>query len=215
MSLAIRLRHSVILLVGTSPNLARVHMESAAVSGLAARSAVGLDLGPGSLRPRIPLKSVVVEFGDRSLLSFVEAIEAVEAAAVIPEVLQFGRIARRQAEYEKGPGGRFHGHPLDEDLLAALLKYSAEDTDPPLYREMNKRCFDPDRRMVKHFAGYMWLLVNAMHPLEPYPNRTVFRGVRLDISVDYPEGRRFTWQSFISTTNKIKVLENEMFCGKS
>ena len=53
------------------------------------------------------------------------------------------------------------------------------------------------------YGGFIVGTVKAMGQLEPYGNGTVVRGVKLDLKLDYPEGREFTWHSFCSTTKYV------------
>ena len=93
------------------------------------------------------------------------------------------------------------------------MKYSAEDTHPTFYSDMNNKCYDKDRKKIAPYGKYMVGLVKHMKEVPPYPNSNVTRGVKADLKADYPEGREFTWYGFCSTTKSMKVLSNPMFCG--
>ncbi|CAF4235765.1 unnamed protein product, partial [Adineta steineri] len=43
----------------------------------------------------------------------------------------------------------------------------------------------------------------------------VFRGVNLDLSNQYTQGKTFIWWGFSSCTTSIEVLENKQFLGKT
>lgn len=60
----------------------------------------------------------------------------------------------------------------------------------------------------------MKLILTALARI-PSSQRTVYRGVNLDLSEEYPKGRTFVWWGFSSCTSSIEVLENEQFLGKS
>jgi hypothetical protein len=95
------------------------------------------------------------------------------------------------------------------------MTYSAEATHPPLYKDMNAKCYDIDRSKIMPYGQFIVATVKHMAAIEPYPNDTVFRGVRADLRSDYPEGRKVTWHGFCSTTKSAAVLSREEFCGQS
>ena len=95
------------------------------------------------------------------------------------------------------------------------MKYSAEDTQPTFYGDMNNKCYDKDRKKIVPFGHYMVGLVMHMKEMPAYPNSNVTRGVKADLKADYLEGREFTWYGFCSTTKSMQVLSNPMFCGDS
>ena len=72
------------------------------------------------------------------------------------------------------------------------MKYSAEDSVPALYADMNDKAYDKSRAKIIPYGKYMVGTVKSMGKIEPYGNKTVFRGVKLNLRADYPEGREFT-----------------------
>ena len=89
------------------------------------------------------------------------------------------------ANDSRTPGGSHAKDSLDVEGLAAIMQWSGEA--PPLYREIVEKCYNPNRALFSPFAKYMWLLMQALHVLEPFPSQMVFRGVKLDLSRDYPK----------------------------
>lgn len=49
----------------------------------------------------------------------------------------------------------------------------------------------------------------------PSEDAIVWRGVREDLSADYPKGREFAWWAFSSCTASMSVLESPNYLGKS
>ncbi|CAF1257949.1 unnamed protein product [Adineta steineri] len=49
----------------------------------------------------------------------------------------------------------------------------------------------------------------------PSVNQTIYRGVKMDLSAQYPQGQIFTWWGFLSCTNSVQVLQSEQFLGKT
>jgi hypothetical protein len=80
---------------------------------------------------------------------------------------------------------------------------------------MNAKCYDIDRSKIMPYGQFIVATVKHMAAIEPYPNDTVFRGVKDDLRSDYPKGRKVTWHGFCSTTKSAEVLSNPMFCGQS
>eukprot|EP01043_Picozoa_sp_COSAG02_P055666 COSAG02_NODE_6493_length_3538_cov_2.563536_2_plen_478_part_01 len=144
--------------------------------------------------------------------AYLEAMRCIDAAGVIPDVLEFAEITLDTAEDQK-QFGALRGDPLPADGIAFLMTYSAEATHPPLYKDMNDKCYDSDRSKITPYGPFMVAMVRYMAQLEPYQNDTVFRGVKADLRSDYPKGRKVTWHGFASTTKSMEVLSNEAFCG--
>ena len=122
------------------------------------RVAIGLDLAAAG--PISTLKAVFLSFEHTSVPSFMECIDAIEAAAVIPHVRMMAEITLQTAEDAKKLG-TLESDVLTLSLIAAIVKYSEEDTHPPLYVDMNARCYNRDRGKVRPCAKFMWLLLHA------------------------------------------------------
>ena len=144
--------------------------------------------------------------------AYLEAMRCIDAAGVIPDVLEFAEITLDTAEDQK-QFGALRGDPLPADGIAFLMTYSAEATHPPLYKDMNDKCYDSDRSKITPYGPFIVATVRYMAQLEPYQNDTVFRGVKADLRSDYPKGRKVTWHGFASTTKNMEVLSNKAFCG--
>ena len=146
--------------------------------------------------------------------AYLEAMRCIDAAAVIPDLMEFAEITFDTAEDQRHFGA-LRDDPLPVDGIAFLMSYSAEATHPPLYKDMNDKCYDADRSKIAPYGPYVVATVKYMAQLRPYPNDTVFRGVKADLRADYPEGRRVIWHGFCSTTKSAAVLSNPQFCGDS
>ena len=150
--------------------------------------------------------------GASCVLSLAQAIQAIEDAGIIPDVMRMAVVTLTTAKDQK-QFGALKDDPLSVEGTAFLMKYSAEDTVPPLYRDMNDKCYDSDRSKIKPYGPFVVETVKHMKEVQAYPNGTVFRGVKADLREAYPEGRELTWHGFCSTTKSIRVLEQELFCG--
>ena len=146
--------------------------------------------------------------------AYLAAMGTLEDAGVIPDILEFAEITREKAE-DALQYGTLQGDPLSIDGIAFIMTYSAEATHPPLYKDMNDKCYDIDRSKIMPYGQFIVATVKHMAAIEPYPNDTVFRGVKADLRSDYPKGRKVTWHGFCSTTKSAEVLSREEFCGQS
>eukprot|EP01046_Picozoa_sp_COSAG06_P044397 COSAG06_NODE_5975_length_3174_cov_8.128130_3_plen_350_part_00 len=167
------------------------------------------------LGPLVPIGSLTALFQDlvhKATPLFLDAIQDVEDAGIIPGVLNMAEVTLATAKDQK-QFGTLKEDPMTLECTAYIMKYTAEDSAPTFYGDMNTKCYDKDRKKITPFGKYIVGLVKHMKDVPPYPNTSVTRGVKADLKADYPEGREFTWYGFCSTTKSIKVLENEQFCG--
>ncbi len=93
------------------------------------RVAIGLDLAAAG--PISTLKAVFLSVEHTSVPSFMECIDAIEAAAVIPHVRMMAEITLQTAEDAK-KFGTLKSDVLTLSLIAAIVKDSEEDTHSPL-----------------------------------------------------------------------------------
>lgn len=168
--------------------------------------------GLGPLRPIVPLNGLLQPLLSKSTPKFMAAMKSVADANIIPHVTQMAEQTLDMARDAK-QFGHLKEDPLSIEGVAFVMKYSAEDTVPALYKELNSRCYQPDRKKFAPFAPYTVGFIRHMGDIEPYPNGIVMRGVKKDLRQDYPKGREVVWHGFCSTTKTIDVLSNPMFCG--
>ena len=104
---------------------------------------------------------------------------------------------------------------LTSDELASIRLYSMdwEPSDKSFYATLNKTLRAENRQQLKPWFLYLRLVLTALTQL-PSSRLTVFRGVKMDLRADYPEGLTFIWWGFTSCTSTVKVLENDQFLGK-
>lgn len=160
-----------------------------------------------------PLKALFDGFDLLPSPSFLDAIGDISADGCLPSLGDSAATTYQMASDSLSPAGVHEGSVLDKEELAAIMQYTSET--PVLYKVMNDKCYDPNRRVMKPFLRYMWLLMNALRALEPFSEQMVFRGVKRDLRADYPEGRVVTWHGFASCTKRISVLSNPDFLGAS
>ena len=164
-----------------------------------------------------PMDSLAARF--RPLLAkdpvdFLDAIKPIEEADIIPDVMRFAETTLANAKDAK-EFGALKGDPLCIQGIAHIMKYSAEDTHPTFYGDMNNKCYLKDRTNIDPYGLFVVNLVVHMGKIEVYVGVSVFRGVKADLRAQYPKGREFTWHGFCSTTKSAEVLSNPQFCGDS
>ena len=147
-------------------------------------------------------------------MDFLDAIKPIEAAGIIPDVMRFAETTLANAKDAK-EFGALKDDPLCVQGIAHIMKYSAEDTHPTFYGDMNNKCYLKDRTNIDPYGLFVVNLVVHMGKIEVYVGVSVFRGVKADLRAQYPKGREFTWHGFCSTTKSAEVLSNPQFCGDS
>ena len=80
-------------------------------------------------------------------VSFFAAIAHVEQAGVIEEVMRWAEVTYDAAKQDRR-FGKFKQDSLDDESLAAILKYTAQDTEPAFFSCMNLTCYDQERSLV-------------------------------------------------------------------
>lgn len=86
---------------------------------------------------------------------------------------------------------------------------------PQFYSVLNTALRDANREKCKPFVPYIWLLMHALQDCPPYPKKVVWRGMKADLSAQYPKDREVTWFQFSSCTCDMSVEQSEQFCGSS
>lgn len=100
---------------------------------------------------------------------------------------------------------------LTRDMAAAIYLYTM---DCNFYKQLNKLLREEDRTALKPFFPYLRLLLLALRRL-PKEQRTVYRGVKLNLKEDYTLTDHVIWWSLISTTNNMAVLSEPQFLGEA
>jgi hypothetical protein len=104
---------------------------------------------------------------------------------------------------------------LSRALVAVLGLYTAELAGVSPYGCCNEALRSADRSKCKPYVKFIWFLMHAMAKCDPYDGTQVYRGVKADLSAEYPAGREVTWFQFSSCTCDIQVEQSEQFCGSS
>lgn len=104
---------------------------------------------------------------------------------------------------------------LTHDEAASIRLYTMEFADGKrsLYSILNHTLKTSDRRTLRPWFKYLKLFLTALAKMPCAPLQTVWRGVRRNISNDYPRGAQVTWWAFSSCTTTLTVLENNLYLG--
>jgi len=100
---------------------------------------------------------------------------------------------------------------LTIDESAALHIYTQESE---LYPVLNARLRLANRIHLRPLMFYLKLLTTALGKLDTI-DATVFRGVKLDLTNIYLQGKNYIWWDVSSCTQDANVLKYSNFCGDS
>ncbi|CAF1086986.1 unnamed protein product [Rotaria sordida] len=130
-----------------------------------------------------------------------------ELVNFLPNIQSFAYVAKQRCE-EPADG-------LTQDESAAIMLYSMgwEPLDECLYFVLNSTLRSPDRRKLNPWLLYLRLFLNGLFRL-PSITRTIYRGVKLNLSKSYIMGKTVVWWGFSSCTTSLNVLQSEQFLGK-
>ncbi|CAF0941816.1 unnamed protein product [Adineta steineri] len=129
--------------------------------------------------------------------------------SILPQIQDYAYVAKQRCE-------SVPPDDLTQDESASIMLYSMEwePHEKCLYFALNATLRTEDRRKLKPWFSYLKLILTALEKL-PSTRCYVFRGVNLNLSEQYTEGRTFVWWGFSSCTTSMGVLENEQFLGKT
>jgi len=126
---------------------------------------------------------------------------------LVPRVQTYVHVAKRRCEGKPADG-------LTVDQSASIMLYTMEwePQEQCLYAVLNATLRVEDRQKLKPWFLYLKLILSGLFKLPSSP-RSVYRGVKMDLSNEYPKGKEIIWWGFSSCASCIEVLENEQFLG--
>jgi hypothetical protein len=148
----------------------------------------------------------IKDYENSPLVSIEQAIEPL--ISLIPDIERKVWIVKQRCT-----------HPADDltsNESAAIMLYTMEweSYTNSVFYILNETLRRENRELLNPWFLYLKLSYRALSRL-PSVHQTIYRGVKLDLSYLYPEGKEFFWWSFSSCTTTINVLEREEFCGKT
>jgi hypothetical protein len=141
------------------------------------------------------------------LVSLEEAVDPL--TSLVPEVERMAWTVK-QSHFTRE-------HGLTDDESASILLYTMEwePRDQSFYIILNNTLQAANRNLLRPWFLYLRLIMTAFAKLPSDSHRlTVFRGVKLDLRAQYPDGSTVTWWGFSSCTTSVGVLNNERFLGQ-
>ena len=159
------------------------------------------DIKSEPLEMHMPIRG----FEKMPIVSLEETVEPL--VSILPEIQDYAFVAKQRVKPIPDDG-------LTKDESASIILYSMEwePHEECLYHALNTTLRSEDRRKLKPWFSYLKLVLTALARLPSFP-RTVYRGVKLDLSQEYLRGKTFIWWGFSSCTAAIEVLENDQFLG--
>ncbi|CAF0766014.1 unnamed protein product [Adineta steineri] len=139
------------------------------------------------------------------LMSLEEAVTPL--ISILPKIQDYAYVAKQRCE-------SVPPDDLTQDESASIMLYSMEwkPHKECLYFALNAALRTEDRRELKSWFSYLKLILTALEKL-PSTRCYVFRGVNLDLTDQYTQGKTFVWWGFSSCTTSIEVLKNKQFLG--
>ncbi|CAF3357632.1 unnamed protein product [Rotaria sp. Silwood2] len=104
---------------------------------------------------------------------------------------------------------------LTRDESASICLYTMEwnNGQRSLYSILNKTLRTADREDLRPWFKYLKLFLTAVVKIRCAPSQTIWRGVKRDVSQEFPRGIQVTWWSFSSCTTTLTVLESDLYLG--
>ncbi|CAF1276825.1 unnamed protein product [Rotaria sp. Silwood1] len=128
--------------------------------------------------------------------------------SLVPDIKEMVFKAKQKCDQPKD------GLTIDESASIMLYSLEWEPREKSLYVMLNSTLRAEDREKIKPWELYIKLFVSSLEKL-PSISRTIYRGVKMDLSAQYPQGKTFVWYAFSSCTNSVQVLQSEQFLGKT
>ncbi|CAF3366801.1 unnamed protein product [Rotaria sp. Silwood1] len=160
------------------------------------------DISPLSKRMLAPIEG----YENMPLVTIEEAVKPL--VKIVPKVERNVHIVKENC---KNPAD---GLTTDESASIMLYTYESMVHEHSLYVILNETLRSEERKNLIPWFLYLRLVLTALARL-PSERLFVNRGIRKDLHEEYPAGSSFVWWGFSSCTSSIKVLESEMFLGKT
>ena len=139
-------------------------------------------------------------YEDMPLVSLEEAVEPL--VPILPRIRDYVYVAKQRCEPVPADG-------LSRDESSSIMLYTMEwePEEKCLYFALNATLRSEDRRKLRPWFSYLKLILTALSQL-PSNRHFVYRGVKMDLSEQYPKDKTFILWAFSSCTSSIEKLEN-------
>lgn len=148
---------------------------------------------------------LIPDLAEEPLVSLDKAIEPL--STIVPNVQQ--KISNIRSTCGSSP------NDLSNDEVAAIKIYTMEWTnkDDSLYFKLNDTLRSVDKQKLKPWLLYLRLFQHALSKIQSDTDQTVYRGIKIDVSKEYPVGKIFPWPAFSSSSTAINVIKD--FLGET
>lgn len=156
-----------------------------------------------------PIKlSPIIGYAQEPLLPLADACTPL--VDIIYDISQYVSIALERTSKHPSNG-------LTKDEAAAIHLYTMEwnDGEKSVYFVLNCTLKKPDREELRPWFKYLKLLLTGLVKIPCATPQTVWRGVRKNVTQDFPRGTEIIWWSFSSCTKTLTVLENDLYLGSN
>ena len=152
----------------------------------------------------LPIKG----YENMPLVSLEESI--MPLIVLIPDIHTYVYMAK-----ENNGGSPAEGLTLDESAAICLYSMEWEPHDQCFSRVLNQSLRSKDRQKLNSWYLYLKLILTALTHLPSISSEKIYRGIKSDLSQDYPQGKKFIWWGFSSCTASLSVLQSIKFIGKT
>ncbi|CAF4842184.1 unnamed protein product [Rotaria sp. Silwood1] len=159
-----------------------------------------------NFKPSEVPKNPIVRFDIVPNVSIETAVEPL--VSLVPNVKEMVSKAKQKCDRPKD------GLTIDESTSIMLYSLEWEPRENSFYIILNNTLRAEDEEKLKPWHLYLKLFVTALEKL-PSISKTIYRGVKMNLSTQYPIGKTFVWWGFSSCTSSIEVLQSEQFLGKT
>ena len=144
-------------------------------------------------------------YDDEPLVSLEEAVKPL--VDDVPNVQRYALDAKNGCRNPPADG-----LSIDESSSIRLYTMEWKPNEKTLYSVLNKQLRTEDRADLKKWFRYLNLIITALSKI-PSTSLLVYRGIKLDLSREHPQGQSNIWWGFSSCTTSMKVVEKEAFLG--
>jgi hypothetical protein len=139
------------------------------------------------------------------LVSLELAVEPI--MSLIPSIQTYVHLVKQKCE---NPAD---GLTQDQSASIMLCAIRWQPFDQCLSVVLNELLRSADRQKLKPWFLYLKLLFTALSRL-PSVHRTVYRGIKLNVSEQYPKDETIVWRDFSLCTTSLDLLQSEQYLGR-
>ncbi|CAF4770634.1 unnamed protein product [Rotaria sp. Silwood2] len=140
------------------------------------------------------------------LVTVEDAIEPL--LSIVPNIKQMLCVVKENCQEVKDD------LTINESASIMLYSMESEPKENSFNLILNRTLRDENRDKLKPWLLYLKLFMKSLSKL-PSIHCYVYRGVQIDLSNEYPQGKTFIWWGFSLCTRSIEIFENEKYIDKT